>query len=70
MESPATIPIRRAQLFIEAMLELSVTTGNHPSLQWSSIATDVADIIFHPSLLTSWADDVETARRYYAAWSL
>jgi hypothetical protein len=57
MESPVTIPIRHARLFSEAMLEFS-------------IVMDVADIIFHPSLLTSRVDDVGATHRYYAAWSL
>jgi hypothetical protein len=57
MESPTTIPIRRERLFSEATLELPVAMG-------------VAHIIFHPSLLTSWADDVGAAHRYYATWPL
>jgi hypothetical protein len=34
------------------------------------VAMDVADVIICPSLLTSWVDDVEAARHYYAAWPL
>jgi hypothetical protein len=36
----------------------------------SSVATGVDYVIFRPSLLTSWAANVEAARHYYAAWSL
>jgi hypothetical protein len=49
-----TILMRRAQLFSETTLELLVVTG-------------VGDVIFYPSLLTSWADDVEASHRYYIA---
>jgi hypothetical protein len=32
-----------------------------------SVATGVADVSFHLSLLTSWAADVKATRRYYDA---
>jgi hypothetical protein len=55
MESPTNIVMRCARLFSEATLELPVATG-------------VADVVFHPSLLTSQADDVGAACYYYAVW--
>jgi hypothetical protein len=36
----------------------------------SIVAMGNADVIFRPSLLTSWVIDVEDARRYCGAWSL
>jgi hypothetical protein len=55
------------------MFELSVATANDyvssdrydMSLLWYSVATVVADVIFHPSLLTSQPTDVKVVRRYY-----
>jgi hypothetical protein len=38
-----------------------------PSLLWSLVAMDVADVSFRLSLLTLWAADVKTVCRYYDA---
>jgi hypothetical protein len=41
-----------------------------PSLLWSLVMTGLADVSFHPSLLTSQATDVKAACRHYDTWSL
>jgi hypothetical protein len=35
-----------------------------------SVAAGVADVMFHPLLLTSHVVDVNATRRYYAVWLL
>jgi hypothetical protein len=51
--------------------DFTVATGNRcPLLLCYSVAMGIDDVIFRLLLLTSQADDVRVARRYYVAWSL
>jgi hypothetical protein len=35
-----------------------------------TVVMDIDDVSFHPSLLTTGAVDVKSARHYYDTWSL
>jgi hypothetical protein len=56
------------------MLKLSVAMSNgYVSITVVTVvlvATGIADVSFYPSLLASWAADIEAAHHYYDAWPL